>query len=81
MIAARPIGATHATLTVQLDAHVKSTGKVDLLARWTDPRDDLESAYEQVAGRWFHPPDAVTIDVVRTSETTNLCTTLLSRLP
>jgi hypothetical protein len=44
LTAARPIGATQATLTVQLDAHVKSTGKVDLLARWTDPRDDLSDA-------------------------------------
>src|SRR5262249_20125085 len=43
LTATRPIGATHAALSVQLDAHVKSTGKIDLFATWTEPCDDLSN--------------------------------------
>jgi hypothetical protein len=35
------IGETFATLTDRMEVHVKSTGKIDILAVWNEPVDDL----------------------------------------
>jgi hypothetical protein len=43
--------------------------------------EDIELAFGQLSGKWFHPPGAVGLEVVRSLETIDPCMVLGTKLP
>ena len=46
----RNLGDTHASLRVRMNLSVKSTGKLDVLAKWNEPVDELADAGPKIVG-------------------------------